>query len=97
MQHWKAHYKDALHDVDIEIINTEEDYSTEPLSFILDNIAFCGTSLSDFHLEDEAQYDEASGKFSLLKWGGCNSESLEFLVASPYLYDLQGYGLETEI
>ena len=94
MQHWKAHYKDALHDTDIEIINTEEDYKTEPLSFTLDNITFCGTSLGDFHLADEAQYGEAVRKFSLLKWGGYNSR---FHVTSPYQYDLQGYELEVEI
>ena len=63
----------------------------------LDNITFCGTSLDDFHLEDEGQYGAASRKFSLLKWGGHNSESLESPVASPYLYDLQGYELEAEI
>ena len=70
MRYWKAYYKDALHDTDIEIVNTEEDYRTEPLSFILDNITFCGTSVGDFHLADETQYDEAGDKFSLLKWGG---------------------------
>ena len=94
MQHWKAHYRDALHDTDIEIINTEEDYKTEPLSFTLDNITFCGTSLNDFHLADEAQCEEADRKFSLLKWGGYNSG---FHITSPYQYDLQGYELEVEI
>ena len=94
MQHWKAHYKDALHDTDITIINTEEDYSTEPLSFTLDNITFRGTSFEDFHLADEAQYGEADRKFSLLKWGGTNSK---WHITSPYIYDLQGYELEIEI
>lgn len=94
MQHWKAHYRDALHDTDIEIINTEEDYKTDPLSFTLDNITFCGTRLNDFHLADEAQYEEASRKFSLLKWGGYSSR---FHITSPYQYDLQGYDLEVEI
>lgn len=94
MQHWRAHYKDVLHDTDIEIVNTEEDYRTEPLSFTLDNITFCGTCLNDFHLAEEAQYGEASRKFSLLKWGGHNSK---FYIASPYQYDLQGYELEIEI
>ena len=86
MQYWKAHYKDMLHDTAIEIINTEEDYNTEPLSFTLDNITFCGTSLSDFHLKDETQYVEACKKFSLLKWGGHNSK-----FTSPYGSD--DYGL----
>ena len=94
MKRWKAHYKDALHDSDIEIINTEEDYSTEPLSFTLDDITFCGTSLSDFHLVDEAQYGRASRRFSILKWGGHNSK---LNITSPYLYNLQGYELEVEI
>ena len=48
----------------IEIRNTEEDYNTEPLSFTLDNVTFCGTSLSDFHLKDETQYMEACKKVS---------------------------------
>lgn len=86
MQYWKAHYKDMLHDTAIEIINTEEDYNTEPLSFTLDNITFCGTSLSDFHLKDKTQYVEACKKFSLLKWGGHNSK-----FTSPYGSD--DYGL----
>lgn len=38
MQHWKAHYKDALHDADITMINTEEDYAADPLSFTLDGV-----------------------------------------------------------
>ena len=94
MQHWKAHYKDALHDTDIEIINTEGNYETEPLSFTLDNITFCGASIGYFHLADEAQYEEADRKFSLLKWGGYSSG---FHITSPYEYDLQGYELEVEI
>ncbi len=94
MQYWRAHYRDALHDTDIEIVNTEEDYRTEPLSFILDNVTFCGTSFDDFHLSDEAQYDEAREKFSLLKWGGY---SPKFNISSPYLYDLQRYELKVEI
>lgn len=94
MQYWKAHYKDAMHDTDIEIMNTEEDYSTEPLSFTLDNITFRGTSLDDLHLADEAQYEEAGRKFSLLKWGGYYSK---YHMTSPYLYDLQRYELKVEI
>lgn len=85
----ESHYRDALHNTPIEIINTEEDYRTEPLSFTLDNITFCSSSLSGFHLKDEEQWEEASKKFSLLKWGGC--------AVSPYLYDLQGFALEVEI
>lgn len=94
MQYWKAHYKDALHDTNIQILNTEGDYSTDPLSFTLDNITFQGASLGDFCLADEIQYCEASKKFSLLKWGGNYSE---YQFTSPYFYDLQRYGLEIEI
>lgn len=94
MRHWKAHYKDALRDTDIEIINTEEEYKTEPLSFTLDNITFCGSGPNDFHLADETQYDEAGRKFSLLKWGGHN---LQLHISPPYYYDLQRYELEIEI
>lgn len=94
MQYWKAHYKDALHDTDIQIVNTEEDYRTDPLSFTLDNIRFHGTSLGDFQLADEGQYQEAAEKFCLLKYGGHCSK---YHITSPYIYDLQRYELETEI
>ncbi len=94
MQFWKAHYRDAFHDTAIKIINTEEDYITEPLSFTLDNITFCGSSPGDFHLKDNTQYGEAIKKFSLLKWGG---HYHELNITSPYIYDLQEYELEIEI
>ena len=55
MQYWKAHYKDALHDTDIQIVNTEGVYGTDPLSFTLDNIKFHGTDPSSFELADETQ------------------------------------------
>lgn len=94
MQYWKAHYRDVLHDTDIQILNTEEDYSTCPLSFTLDDVTFQGTSLGDFQLADETQYDKARERFCLLKWGGHNSE---YNIESPYSYDLQQYELEVEI
>ncbi|MDE5598257.1 MAG: hypothetical protein K2J04_10540, partial [Lachnospiraceae bacterium] len=94
MQYWKAHYKDALHDTDIQIVNTEGVYGTDPLSFTLDNIKFHGESPSCFELADEAQYQEAAEKFCLFKYGGYNSKYHE---TSPYTYDLQRYELETEI
>lgn len=94
MQHWKAHYKDALHDADIIIINTEEDYAEDPLSFTLDGITFRGASISSFQLADEMQYEEAKEKFSLLKWGGHNKK---FHINMPYSYDLQRYALAVEI
>ena len=94
MQYWKAHYKDSKHDTDITIINTEEEYSTEPLSFTLDGITFRGASISAFQLADERQYEEAKEKFSLLKWGGHNER---FHIDMPYSYDLQRYALAVEI
>lgn len=95
MKYWKAHYKDALHDMDIEIVNAEGEWITKPLSFTLDNITFCGSCFNDFLLKDEAQYSEASRKFSLLKLGGSRDPNLS--AASRYWYDLQRYELEVEI
>lgn len=94
MQHWKAHYKDALHDADITMINTEEDYAADPLSFTLDGVTFRGASISSFQLADETQYEEAKEKFNLLKWGGHNEK---FHINMPYSYDLQRYALAVEI
>lgn len=65
MQNWKAHYKDALHDADIIMINTEEDYAADPLSFTLDGVTFRGASISSFQLADETQYEEAKEKCNL--------------------------------
>ena len=56
MQVWKAHYKDALHDTDIRIVNTEGDYNSDPLSFILDGAVFRGASLDELHSADDAQH-----------------------------------------
>lgn len=94
MQYWKAHYRDALHDTDIQIMNTEEDHGINELSFVLDNIKFHGTSLDEFSLTDEAQYQEAAEKFCLLKYGGYHSK---LHLTLPYSYELQRYELETEI
>lgn len=44
MQIWKAHYKDSLHDIMIEIVNKEEDSRTEPLSFALYGVKYYETS-----------------------------------------------------
>ena len=94
MQFWKAHYKDALHDVDIQIKNTENDYKTNPLSFTLDDITFQGTSVGDFQLADETLYDNSKERFYILKAGG-RDEKLK--VTFPYWYDLQRYALDIEI
>lgn len=94
MQYWKAHYKDKLHNQDIKILNTQEDYKTDPLSFEIDGIVFKGTSLECFELADPQQYEIAKEKFSILKWGGYNSRlKTDF----PVYYDLQRYELEADI
>ncbi|MCM1497987.1 MAG: DUF6304 family protein [Clostridium sp.] len=91
---WKAHYKDKFHDEDIEIINTQEERVTSPLSFTVDGITFSGGSIGDFELQDTRQYDLAEGKFCLLKRGG-NHKDLH--VITPYYYDLQRYTMEIYI
>lgn len=91
---WKAHFKDATHDVDIEILNTEEEYRKNPLRFELDGIKFQGGSIGDFSLAEESQAAEAMEKFSILKWGG---NSTKYGIASPYRYDLQRYCLSVEV
>ncbi|MDE5778254.1 MAG: hypothetical protein K2I10_07130 [Lachnospiraceae bacterium] len=90
MRIWMVHYRDKLHDEDIEIINTQDGYSTNPLSFTLDGITFSGTSIGDFELNDERQYDVAKEKFCLLKWSGNNKDSN---IITPYTYDLQRYSM----
>ena len=93
MKTCKAHYKDLAHDADIEITNTEEEYKYDPLSFTLDGIRFKGTSLGDFELADEDQFEEAKTKFNILKSGGFNLAGREI----PYTYKLQGYSLDVDM
>lgn len=94
MQYWKAHYRDALHDTDIEIMNTEEDYKTDPLSFSLDGVVFRGTSLGDFQLAEASQYELAKEKFCILKWGGYDTRLGHTF---SYSYELQRYALDVDI
>lgn len=94
MKIWKAHYKDKNHDLEIDIINTEGEYSTNPLSFTINGITFHGTSLGDFQLADTEQYDKAREEFSFLKWGG---RCTKYNLASEYCYDLQRYSLGVKI
>lgn len=89
MQIWKAHYKDSLHDTMIDILNTEEDSRTEPLSFIIDGVKFQGRS----PVTDDTQYDVAKDRFCILKSGGYSIGNFEI----PYYYQLQRYALDTEI
>lgn len=93
MQVWKAHYKDKHHDTMIDIINTEKDSRETPLSFTLDGIKFCGSMLEYFELSDDSKYEEAKGKFCILKSGGYNIGDIKI----PYCYELQRYALDIEI
>lgn len=93
MQILKANYKDSLHDTMIDILNTEEDSRTEPLSFILDGVKFQGRTLDDFYLADDIQYDAVKDKFCILKAGGYSVGNTKI----PYWYELQRYALDIEI
>ena len=93
---WKAHYTDEHHDLDIDILNTEEDYRTVPLSFCINGISFSGTSLGDFQLCDSAMYETAQKEFHILKQGGKNIK-YNFPSQTPYSYDLQRYSLDVSI
>ena len=91
---WKAHYTDEYHDLDTDITNTEGDYSSDPISFTIDGITFCGTSLFDFQIFDPNLYETARKKFKILKWGGRYPELNR---QTPYCYDLQCYSLDIMI
>ena len=93
MRHWKAHYRDELHDEDIVIVNEEAD-KYDNLTFTIDGVAFQGGSISDFTLKDPAQLEQAQSRFRLLKWGG---HMAEINHTSPYTYDLQRYALDVQI
>lgn len=85
---WIAHFKDARHDVDIEILDTEDPSRTErPLRFAVDGIRFCASDISCIYLAEEAQYPEAAEKFCILKYGK----------KASYRYELQRYELEVEM
>ena len=66
MQIWKAHFKDQYHDTVIDIVNSEEEYKNNPLSFTLDGVKFEGTGIGDFQLADDTKYNEAKEKFNIL-------------------------------
>ena len=93
MQIWKAHYRDEFHDTDIDIVNTEKEYNTDPLSFTLDGITFVGTAPDDLHPADDTDIEKAGGRFNILKQGGFGIDKTEI----PYWYTLQRYELETDI
>ncbi len=90
MQYWKVHYKDADHDADILVANTEGEWSSDPLSFELDGIRFCGPGLDSFEPADKKRYEEAAPKFKIFKYGGGR-------LSAHYGYWLQGYAMNAEI
>lgn len=91
---WRAHFKDARHDVDIEITNTEVPSCEEkPIRFEVDGIRFCTSDISCIYLAEEAQYQEAAEKFHILKLGGNTVDGRK----RPYWYELQRYELAVEI
>ncbi|MCR4646958.1 MAG: DUF6304 family protein [Oscillospiraceae bacterium] len=93
MQVWKAHYKDPVHDAQIDIINTEKEYAADPLSFTLDGITFRGTSLGDFLPAVGSDLEEVCRKFHILKAGGFEIGGNEV----SFWYTLQRYAMATEI
>ncbi len=93
MQIWKAHFKDQFHDTEIDILNTEEDSRTNPISFVLDGVKFQGSSPFELYLADETQYETARNKFHILKTGGFHIGGTDI----PYRYTLQRYSLEIKI
>lgn len=91
---WRAHYKDAQHDVDIEITNTVVPSCEEkPIRFEVDGIRFCASDISCIYLAEEAQYQEAAEKFHILKLGGNTVDGRKL----PYWYELQQYELAVEM
>lgn len=92
MQIWKAHYKDELHDTDIEILNNGSE-----ISFTLDGFKFCSrTEINDFEYESTEQSDKIENKFHVSEFHG------DMLYDSGkripmYFYLLQNYALDIEI
>ncbi|MDE5582832.1 MAG: hypothetical protein K2J08_03915 [Ruminococcus sp.] len=94
MEIWKAHYRDSGHDIDIEIVNSQNQSDNYPLSFVIDGFKFVGQSVGDFELYDESQAEEAEKNFCLMKCGGYNSMiDTNF----PYFYNLQRYSMSIDI
>ncbi len=90
MQKWKAHYNDAEHDLDIEIINNENPTLPYTLSFTIDGVEFVGTSPADFELSQPEKYDFESGIFNFLKHGGHR-------YCGTFHYTLQRYSMSIKI
>ncbi len=92
MKIWKAHFRDERHDTDIDIINTEGDYNSDPVSFTLDEVTFAGTSLADLQ-PVETDIERAQERFNICKAGGFDAPFGEV----PYWYMLQRYSLDVDI
>ncbi len=78
----KAHYKDSNYDQDVIITDLEN--RTYSLSFELDGVRFVGMWFSSFMLSDSAQFEEAKGKFKIVKHGPYDGN---------YIYSLQRYSM----
>lgn len=91
---YKAHYKDELHDLDIDITHDKG----KALTFTIDGVRFKGANFNDFELEEPEKYSMDDLPFRLFKEGGkIYHEKLGIEVDSEYFYTLQRYSLEVTI
>ena len=91
---YKAHYKDELHDLDIEITHDKG----KALTFTIDGVRFKGDNFDHFELEEPGKYSIAALPFRLFKTGGkIYHEKLGIELDSGYFYTLQRYSLEVTI
>ena len=93
MKIWKAHFRDEKHDVFTDIVNTEGDYRTDPLSLTIDGVTFAGTGLCDLHPAAGTDMAKACERFNILKQGGFEVADSDV----PYWYTLQRYALDVSI
>lgn len=71
---YRAHFKDAMHDMDLLLQNKMENGRFE-LSFTIDEITFVGTSFDDFELKDISLYQRAAERFQIQKWEGSSKKT----------------------
>ena len=91
---YKAHYKDELHDLDIDITHEKG----KALTFTIDGVRFKGDNFDHFKLESPGKYSLDDLPFRLFKTGGkVNDEKPEIETAHKYTYTLQRYSLEVTI
>ena len=91
---YKAHYKDELHDLDIDITHDKG----KALTFTIDGVRFKSANFNDFELEEPEKYSMGDLPFRLFKEGGkVYHEKLGIELDSGYFYTLQRYSLEVTI